>query len=188
MMSVSVLQALKDRNHSLAREGIQKGGDIFERDDYGNVPLHYAAGLGYMDLIEELLRLGTPVDIVNYHKQTPLIMAMEYNQLEAAKLLWSHQRAKIRTDESPYAMFIVELCTIGVDRTRPINMASSGFFRENSPLKHKHHPEMREIGQKLYDLGGRPAMVEVFEGVYNILGPAADELRAGWDGIGEWMF
>ncbi|HWG96999.1 MAG TPA: ankyrin repeat domain-containing protein [Nitrospira sp.] len=53
--NMSVLEALKRKDRSLALERLCKGAVLNDKDEYGNTALHYAAAFGYMDVIEKIL-------------------------------------------------------------------------------------------------------------------------------------
>lgn len=191
---MSVLQALQDKDALLALDRLRKGAGLDDKDEYGNVALHYAAALGYLDVIERIL--STRSDLVaakNGEGTFPLVYAMDYGQPAAAKLLWRHsggthlvgQAPHAKDETTRFACYVAELCNIGVDWTLPPGQACSGFFQKDSPLKYDHHPRAREIGQELHAWGGMPRMRQAAAAVSELLGKrAAHDLSACWDKVG----
>ena len=157
----SVLQAVIDKDPTLALDRLRKGGSLDEKGEYGNVALHYAAAYGYLDVIEAILKAGGTVDAKNGEGQTPLVYAMMYDQPAAARLLWKHQSGQF--SESGRAKLIKELCSIGVDWSFPPGAASSGYFQKGSPIGPNVHPRARQIGDELHRLGGVEAMRDAHE-------------------------
>jgi hypothetical protein len=183
----SVLRALQEQNPTLAVQRIKEGGDIYQRDEHGNCPLHYAAAFGYTDIIDELVRVGADIESRNFKGQTPLVYAMVYGQFHASKVLWNYQRERLDTSNS-FSKLVIELCTIGVDRTFSPEEAASGFFQKDSPLQHHHHPRAREIGHEIFSMGGFSLMQKAAEAVTATLGGrAAHDLSACWHGVGTWL-
>jgi hypothetical protein len=181
---------LQDRDPALAKELTAQGGDLFERDDYGGIPMHYAAALGCVDLMQDFLRLGVPVDTENRLGWMPIRFAMESGQFEAARFLWQHQRAKMRNDDSVFLELLEELCSIGVDATLQPGEAWSGFFQRRSQPDEKYtkHPRVIELGRKLHELGGFQKMKEAAKAIERILGRrAVHELSCCWHGVGHWL-
>jgi hypothetical protein len=184
----SILKALQDKNATLAKELTNTGGNLFEQDEAGNIPLHYAAGLGYTDLIRDFLRCGVPSNYDNRSGQTPLHYAMQYDQCDAAKVLWAYQRERFKNE--PLSRFVVELCTIGVDKTLPKREAYSGFVLKDTKSQNEYiyHSRARLIGQQIYEMGGFSAMQRVAQMVDLTLGGyAASELSRCWDVVGDWV-
>lgn len=185
---ISILRALENQNPILAAECIDSGGDLYEQDQHGNISLHYAAGSGYLELIDEFVRRGVPVDTPNGEGLTPLVYAMAYGQVQAGKRLWDYQRRKRQHDGSAFERLVEELCTIGVDRTMPPVEASSGYFQKDSSLEYSIHPRARAIGEELYEMGGNriSVMQRAAESVRTILGTGViQSLSICWDKIGE---
>lgn len=69
----------------------EQGVPLNELDDSpeGMTPIHFAASFNNLDVIQELVRLGVPVDTRNKIGHTPLHLATCAHKLEAAELLVS---------------------------------------------------------------------------------------------------
>lgn len=63
------------------------GVDVNEHDELGNTPLHYAAGSGHTEAVEELLRLGGNVTATNGVGDTPLHKAAFRGNVAIVKAL-----------------------------------------------------------------------------------------------------
>jgi hypothetical protein len=185
----SVLQALENTDPVLALTRTKDGGDLIEKDQHGNVPLHYAAAYGYMDVLQEILARDFPVHCANLRGQTPLIYAMEYGQVEAAKALWESGKGSLGAPTKGYKQLVFELCDIGVNqRCLRKGEANSGFFQKNAAGEFLRHARAREIAEELNLLAGFPMMQRAAEEVGSIIGKSAMiDLSYIWSGVGEWM-
>ncbi len=182
----SVLQAVIDKDPTLALDRLHQDGSVDEKGQYGNVALHYAAAYGYLDVIEAILKAGGTVDPKNTAGQTPLVYAMLEGQPAAARLLWKHQSSKF--NESGRAKLIRELCSIGVDWSFLPGEASSGYFQKGSPIGHNFHPRAKQIGDELHKDGGIEAMRDAHASIAQILGDkAASNLSCIWNHVGDWI-
>ncbi len=64
----------------------EKNADVNAKDNYGNTPLHWAAGRGHLPVVRYLIEKGAKVDAMNILGQTPcdltndegIKVAMEY--------------------------------------------------------------------------------------------------------------
>ena len=52
---------------------------INKRDEFGNTPLHLAAYLGYEDIFDYLVSIGSDINAKNYNGETPLYMSTYLN-------------------------------------------------------------------------------------------------------------
>jgi tetratricopeptide (TPR) repeat protein len=182
----SVLQAVIDKDPTLALDRLHEGASPNEKGQYGNVALHYAAAYGYLDVIEAILRAGGAVDTKNGAGQTPLVYSMMEGQPAAARFLWKHQSFKF--SESGREKHIKELCSIGVDWTFLPSEASSGYFQKGSHIGHNFHPRARQIGEELHKIGGIEAMRDAHASITEILGAkAASNLSSIWNHVGDWL-
>lgn len=182
----SVLQAVIDKEPTLALDRLDEGGSPDERGQYGNVALHYAAAYGYLEVIKAILKAGGEVDAKNGAGQTPLVYAMLEGQPAAARLLWKHQSNTF--SESGRMKLVKELCSIGVDWSFAPGEASSGFFQKGSPLRYNFHPRARQIGDELHRIGGIEAMRDAHASVTETLGgKAASNLSSIWNHVGGWL-
>lgn len=184
---ISILQALIRRDRYLALELLIQGSDLQEQDEKGAVALHYAAALGYLDVIKKILNTGFQVNTFNNQGQTPLVYAMMYGQPEAARLLWQYQSRSLKI--AGPGTLVRELCRIGVEEwTLPPDESSSGYFRSGITEKYEPRPEVVEIGQLLWRAGGLGAMREACHEVQRILGgKAMINLSCAFNGIGDWV-
>ena len=199
---MTVLKALQSEMPGLAGELIAKGGDLQQRDDYGSMAIHYAAALGYLDVLKNLLRAGADPWTRNHEGQTPLVYAMDHRQWETAKLLWQGRpeslipetvlkrpaisRTFMRTkgQTTTVLQLIEELCAIAVDSPWDPGKGESGFYQRD----YAHHPRAVEIGVKLNEQGGLDGMRGTAQIVQEILGQrTVRNLECAWDGIGDWM-
>ena len=190
--NTTVLKALQDKRPGLAKDLIAQKGDLQQRDDYGNTAIHYAAALGYLDVLQELLRRGVDPETRNHQGQIPLVYAMEYRQFKAAKILWRHRQETIviRSDSTAFKQLVEELCAIGVDCSWEPGENDSGFYQLGSTPDEKyiHPPRVIEIGETLNKLGGIHKMQEAAQAVQEVLGRhVIQDLSWAWHGIGDWM-
>jgi len=118
---------------------------------------------------------------------------MEYDQPQAAQLLWQHlggndfigKASQAKDELTRFRCYVADLCSIGVDWTLPPDKASSGFFQKDSPLQHNLHQRAREIGQELHVWGGITRMRDVASAITRLLGKrAASNLSVCWNKIG----
>jgi hypothetical protein len=183
---MTVLKALQSEMPGLVGELIAKGGDIQQRDDYGSMAIHYAAALGYLDVLKSLLRAGADPWTRNHEGQTPLVYAMDHRQWEAAKLLWQSrsQSMRIESQTTVFQQLVEELCAIAVYSPWEPGKGESGFYQKD----YVHHPRAVEIGVKLNEQGGINRMREAALVVQETLGQrTVRNLECAWDGIGDWM-
>lgn len=192
MGKISVIKALQEERPELAKKLIVKGRDVDMRDGLGNTALHYAAALGFSEVIQLLLEHGANIETENYEGQTPLFYAMEYHQIDEAKVIWSYQQKlnKFLLDSYDNKMLIIDLCSIGVDCSWYYGEANSGFFQKDSASETGHilHPRAVEIGEILNNQGGMKSMLEAHNAIRKLIGNrAASELSSCWHGIGNWL-
>ncbi|KAJ5715001.1 uncharacterized protein N7483_012182, partial [Penicillium malachiteum] len=77
--------AISGRDFVLAA-GIKASVDISRSDVYGRIPLHYACMHGRVDMVRELLAVGShTVDVTDHDNFTPLIHSIVKRQLACAK-------------------------------------------------------------------------------------------------------
>jgi hypothetical protein len=65
----------------------ENGPAINARDNAGNTILHYAAQLGDIDVIRELIGLGANISILNFASESPAEIALRWRHPEAASML-----------------------------------------------------------------------------------------------------
>jgi hypothetical protein len=185
----SVLDALENKNSALALVRIRAGGNLYEEEQHGNMPLHYAAAHGYMDVVLEIVARGFPVYSENRRGQTALVYSMEYGHLEISKVLWKLIRENLGKPAPGFLALVFKLCDIGVnERTLGKGQAESGFFQKSASGEFIRHPRARQIGEELNSLGGFKMMHEACERVANMIGRRAiTDLSCIWSGVGDWM-
>lgn len=69
-------------------------------NDMNHTPLMIAAESGYIDIINELVRLGADMTFVNKYEMNCLHLAVERNRVEAVKVLLDHATTHLRIDSS----------------------------------------------------------------------------------------
>lgn len=75
-MSLSILQAAKDKKSELLRLLIQNGADPNERDENGETAFTWAAHLGHTPIVKDLLAAGADQETRgNLFQATPVILA-----------------------------------------------------------------------------------------------------------------
>lgn len=78
---------------------IEYGANINERDEIKlETPLHKAAMVGHVPLIEYLLELGAEIDAVNVYGQTPYMIAKAQNNMRAAEALSHVENLRIEKE------------------------------------------------------------------------------------------
>lgn len=86
--AIPVIDAAKtgdaDRIRALLKDNMTTAG---QADPLGRTALHYAARLGYLPVVEELIGAGVPVDPFDEDGFTPLIRAVEFGHAGIAELL-----------------------------------------------------------------------------------------------------
>ena len=67
---------------------MEAGADISKTDKLGRTALHFAASIGTnLDLIEKLIEMGAEVNAQSIGKETPLMKAIAFDNVDATKLL-----------------------------------------------------------------------------------------------------
>jgi ankyrin repeat protein len=87
LVAAAVLYESTQMQGSKAQE-IIAGGDVNAINDYGITALHYAAGTGDIELVQELIRLGADVNARDRDGMTPLHYAMLMRQIDTANVLF----------------------------------------------------------------------------------------------------
>jgi len=79
--------------------------DINKPDDEGDKVVHYAARYGKLKVLDFLLSKNVPVDQINGKNQTPFLIAVEADRLDAVKYLYE-KKANIHSDINQAALSI----------------------------------------------------------------------------------
>jgi ankyrin repeat protein len=83
-----VLEAAKTGDVATVQLWSQKNKDLLTRADaLGRTPLHFAARLGYTDVISVLIDASVPLDEIDTHGYTPLMRAVSAEHIDVVKLL-----------------------------------------------------------------------------------------------------
>ncbi|PSN32604.1 hypothetical protein C0J52_26221 [Blattella germanica] len=69
---------------------LKHGANPNAKNDYGNTPMHYAAGKNLMRVVECLLELKCDIDCTNTEDETPLLKAIKWGNEEIAIKLLTH--------------------------------------------------------------------------------------------------
>ena len=67
------------------------GADLKAKDHNGWIPLFWAAGLGYTEVVNFLVSKGTAKDLKDNNGETPLSIAREWERSKVVKILTSGQ-------------------------------------------------------------------------------------------------
>ena len=68
---------------------LNRGGDIMLKDKYGRTPLHIAASMNHVKMIEWLVSHNVDIEAETFdERQTPFHYAARYNSVEALELLF----------------------------------------------------------------------------------------------------
>ena len=71
---------------------ISKGADLNKVDKFGRSPLHVAAAVDYVDMVEFLLENGARVDTKTFGEcQTPIHFAAKNDAVNAMKMLLAYK-------------------------------------------------------------------------------------------------
>ena len=86
-LATPLIQAIKIHNFPLANALVKHNQRVFEADDAGATPLHWAAAIGWEEMIEKLLGLGAPIDCTTAADETPLHWAVWHLKMSMVRLL-----------------------------------------------------------------------------------------------------
>ncbi|PSN51165.1 hypothetical protein C0J52_06081, partial [Blattella germanica] len=85
-----LLTAVKLGNKELAIKLLKDGANPNAKDGYGNTPMHYAAVMNLVKVVDCLLELKCDIDSTNRGGETPLLKAIERENEEIAITLLKH--------------------------------------------------------------------------------------------------
>ncbi len=88
--SPDLIQAIQDRNLSLAQQLISQGSDVNQRTPQGATPLHFAARSGQITITGLLLQHGANPQAIYQFEWTPLHFAAKGGHVDVADLLLEH--------------------------------------------------------------------------------------------------
>ena len=90
-LNEDLFAAVKKGNLQEVQRLVSAGADVKVKDNVGNTPLHWTAGLGmgYADVAKFLLSKGATVNAKNDADRTPLHFAAEWGHTAVARLLLS---------------------------------------------------------------------------------------------------
>lgn len=90
-LNEQLIETVKANDIDAVKKAIEDGVDVNVRDKYGYIFLHRAALWGHTEITKMLLDAGANVNTRNYeYGDTPLALAVEYEQAEIADLLKQH--------------------------------------------------------------------------------------------------
>jgi len=90
-MLSELIDAMIRRDYTAVRQVLALQGELLaQQTDSIMYPLHYAVLLGDTELVSILLDAGSPVDLFDRIRRTPLYAAVEQNNPEIVKLLLEH--------------------------------------------------------------------------------------------------
>mmetsp|Transcript_361 Transcript_361/g.968 ORF Transcript_361/g.968 Transcript_361/m.968 type:complete len:160 (+) Transcript_361:160-639(+) len=128
-----LLSTGKRGNMNLLKKLVGEYGDklpVAGKDGLGNTTLHYACFGGYLDAVEELVKLKAPLDAQNLAGDTPLHKAVDRNHAPVVKFL-------LKSGASPDVQ--------NRKGQQPINMARNADVRK--ALKERtHEKELESLG------------------------------------------
>lgn len=88
--SISLYRAVHVGDIDQVDRHIYWGADLNKPNPDGDMPLHVAAGKGYIAITRLLIRQGADVDLVNRDGQTPIYAALMAGRTQVAKLLYEN--------------------------------------------------------------------------------------------------
>jgi ankyrin repeat protein len=111
--------AVLDEDIDEVQRQLDAGVDVNEENSIGYTPLHYAAGVGRIDIVELLIKHGANINATDSVKgATPLDYAHWKGQLEAIETLKTHNAKRTYGDGGE-----------GVDKGKEALMARLSFIR-----------------------------------------------------------
>jgi len=98
-----LIMASKINNEKVIDTLLDKGADVDHQESKGNTILHYAASQGNIDTINKLILHKANLEIQNYQRETPLMVACRFKQRNAIEMLLSHGANTLFIDNEIYS-------------------------------------------------------------------------------------
>ena len=99
--TMAIFKATQDGTAQLLRALLSRAKTANHRDEYGNTPLHMAAGLGRFEAVGVLLEHGYCVNAMNIARQTPLHLAAMSGRHMALSVLLRHKDVDVDRQNQP---------------------------------------------------------------------------------------
>jgi hypothetical protein len=87
MSQMELLEAVKSGNADMVKELIESGAEVNQQDKQGWTPLSWAAGKGYLAIVDLLLQRGADPLAVGRDLRTPQMIALAAGHAEVVKAL-----------------------------------------------------------------------------------------------------
>ena len=135
--------AVRNGHLRIAALLLQQGSDWKHPDSSNNTPLHYAAGAGFIECINLLIKTGADVNAMNSWKVTPITIAMLNNHLGTVKRFLEEPDVDVNgKDDKGRTLLLMALLNIEdnscleftkylIDKGADVNM---GDVEKESPL------------------------------------------------------
>jgi ankyrin repeat protein len=91
---------LRRRDETWTRFLLERGANPNKADKRGATPLSIAAGIGFVEGVEQLLKRGASIDVTNGVGETPLIAAVHRRDIPVIRLLLKNGADADRSDNS----------------------------------------------------------------------------------------
>jgi hypothetical protein len=87
MSDLSLIEAVKNRDHEKVQSLIKSGADVNQQDEQGWTPLNFAAGKGDLSLVKALVENGADIFKVGRDRRTPYMIALAAGRVSVVKYL-----------------------------------------------------------------------------------------------------
>jgi len=98
-----LIMAAKVNNEKVIDMLLDKGADVDHQEAQGNTALHYASRQGNIVTIEKLIKRKASLEIQNYKRETPLMIACRFKQKESIKVLLENGASSLFVDNIIYS-------------------------------------------------------------------------------------